>query len=398
MAFQQRLASGPVALRDPRQQLPPFSRVGTLGPDAFRGPSLRAEGRGSIVGARHSRAFYLPDGPYTPRVPALATAFGEGPVTLITFGEALGFLPLPLVFLANLAVLGKGPRERPGWYWLLLAAVAACVVVLGLATVPGSAGYGVGLAAGGVGMGALALTPVRRFASRLLPIDSDSPLDATALGLTLVVAAGQIGLQVSTNVLATIAAGSSESPADQVLTELPFLLGALLGVGIGIRRRPGPVLKRLGVTRPRVWQVLLAIACAGAFYAFALGAEALQRLLTPEVAAQVGSATGRLYRTVDTPLGIVTIGLVPAICEETLFRGALQPRLGLIWTAVVFALLHTQYGLSIDELAVLILAFGLGILRRYTNTTTSMLCHALYNAATAAQLAALLTAPGRAVP
>ncbi|MBO0701990.1 MAG: CPBP family intramembrane metalloprotease [Candidatus Dormibacteraeota bacterium] len=246
-------------------------------------------------------------------------------------------------------------------------------------------------------MGALALAPARRLASRVLPIDAASPLDATALGLTLVVAGSQIGLQVSTNVLATVAAGTPETPLDQVLTELPFLLGAVLGVGLGLRRGPRAVVSRLGFTVPRGWQILLGIACAGAFYAFGLGADALQRWLTPDVAAQVGSATRQLYRGIDNPVGVATIALVPAICEETLFRGALQPRLGMIWTAIVFALLHTQYGFSIDELAVLILAFGLGALRRFTNTTTSMLCHAVYNGITAVQVASILAGPGLAL-
>ncbi len=62
-----------------------------------------------------------------------------------------------------------------------------------------------------------------------------------------------------------------------------------------------------------------------------------------------------------------------------LFRGALQPRLGLLWTAIVFTAVHTQYGLSIDALAVLVLALGLGLLRRVANTTTSALCHIAYN-------------------
>lgn len=325
------------------------------------------------------------------------TALEPAPVTLITLGELLGFLPLPVIFLANLATLGRGPREWRGWYWFVLAAVGAGVALVGLATVPGTPGYGIGFMVGGLGMGALALAPPRRLAGRLLPIDPESPLDATALGFTLVVAGSQLGLQVSTNVLATVAAGAPETPLDQVLTELPFLLGALLGVGLGVRRRPGAVLARLGITAPLAWQILLGVACAGAFYAFGLGAEAAQRWLTPEVAARVGSATSQLYRGVDTPVGILTIALVPAICEETLFRGALQPRLGLIWTAVVFALLHTQYGLTIDELAVLILAFGLGVLRRFTNTTTSMLCHAIYNAITAVQLASIFAGPALAL-
>jgi len=326
-------------------------------------------------------------------VPEFATALEPGPVTLITLGEVLGFLPLPLILLANLAALGKTPADRPGWYWPVLAAVGAGAALVGVATVPSAAGYGAGYVVGGLAMAALALAPARRFAARILPIDPGNPLDATALGFTLIVAGSQIGLQASTNVLATVAAGSPETALDQVLTELPFLLGALLGVGLGVRRRPRAVLDRLGLTLPSLWQILLGIACAGAFYAFGLGAEAAQRWLTPQVAAQVGSATSRLYQGVDTPLGILTIALVPAICEETLFRGALQPRLGMVWTAIVFALLHTQYGLSIDELAVLILAFGLGILRRVTNTTTSMVCHAIYNAITAVQLASFFAGP-----
>lgn len=330
-------------------------------------------------------------------MPGFATAFEPAPVILVTLGELVGFLPLPLVLLANLAALGKGPTDRPGWYWFVLAAVGAGVVLVGLSTVPSTVGYGVGFMVGGVGMGALAVAPARRLAARVLPIDPDSPLDVTALGFTLVVAASQVGLQASTNVLATVAAGPSETPLDQVLTELPFLLGALLGVGLGLRRRPAAVMGRLGLTVPRGWQILLAVACAGAFYAFGLGAEAAQRWLTPDVAARVGSATSVLYRGLGTPLGVATIGLVPAICEETLFRGALQPRLGLIWTAIVFALLHTQYGFTIDELAVLVLAFGLGALRRFTNTTTSMLCHAIYNTAMAVQLASIFTAPALAL-
>lgn len=394
--LQEQFASPAVTLGNPSQQIPALRHVGT--PAGPRGRFWPPPGRrGSIVGASHPQAFYVPGRPYTPRVPEFATALEPAPVTLITLGELLGFLPLPLVLLANLAALGKGPRDRPGWYWLTLAAVGAGVVLVGAATVPSAAGYGVGYVVGGLAMAGLALAPARRLAARILPIDPSSPLDATALGFTLVVACSQLGLQASTNVLATVASGAPETPLDQVVTELPFLLGALLGVGLGTRRRPQAVLDRLGLTVPRAWQILLGVACAGAFYAFGLGAEALQRWLTPEVAAQVGSATGRLYQGIDTPLGILTIALVPAICEETLFRGALQPRLGLVWTAITFALLHTQYGLSIDEAAVLVLAFGLGILRRVTNTTTSMLCHAIYNAITAVQFAAVLAGPGLAL-
>ncbi|MGH7912545.1 MAG: lysostaphin resistance A-like protein [Candidatus Dormibacteraceae bacterium] len=329
-------------------------------------------------------------------MPGFATALRPAPVMLASVGDVLDFLPLLLIVVANLAALRRGPKEWPNWYWLVLAAVGCGVLLLGVASIPGGLGYGLGYMIGGAAMAVLALAPVRRLAARVLPIEADSPLDVTALGLTLVIACSQIGLQLSTNVLARLASSPPETPLDQLLTELPFLLAALLGVGLLMRRGLRSTLGRLGLTRPRWWEIALGLACAGAFYALGIGAEAVQQWLTPALAARVGSATSQLYRGVDTPVGILTIALVPAICEETLFRGALQPRLGLIWTAIVFALLHTQYGISIDELAVVILAFGLGILRRFTNTATSMLCHAVYNALTAAGLAVVLPGPALA--
>ena len=44
--------------------------------------------------------------------------------------------------------------------------------------------------------------------------------------------------------------------------------------------------------------------------------------------------------------GILTLGLAAGIGEETLFRGALQPRFGLLITSLLFALLHSQYGIT----------------------------------------------------
>ncbi|MFZ0215296.1 MAG: CPBP family intramembrane glutamic endopeptidase [Candidatus Dormiibacterota bacterium] len=319
-------------------------------------------------------------------------------VALVTSSQVLAFLPLVLILLANAAAL---PAARPGlppwWYWGLLAVVGVATALLGLASAGSNAGYGVGLAAGGTAMASLALAPVRARVARFWPIERSSVLDATALGFTFVIAASQAGLQLGGNVLAQVASSTAVSPSDLVLNELPFLLAALLGVGIFMRRGPGAALTRLGLVRPRWWHVCLGLACAGGFYLFSLGADTVQQVLTPGTAARVGAATGKLYGGIGTPLGITTIALAAGICEETLFRGALQPRLGIVWTAIVFALVHTQYGISIDELAVLVLAFGLGGLRAATNTTTSMICHVAYNAITAAQLAASALAwPGLA--
>jgi membrane protease YdiL (CAAX protease family) len=131
--------------------------------------------------------------------------------------------------------------------------------------------------------------------------------------------------------------------------------------------------------RASPWQLVIALAAAGAFYAFGNGVDALAHVLTPALAHKVDAANQRLFGQLGDPVGIATIALSAGICEEALFRGALQPRLGLLWTALVFAAVHSQYGLSLDAAAVFVLALGLGLLRRLTNTTTSTVCHVAYN-------------------
>ena len=297
--------------------------------------------------------------------------------------------PLPFQVLVNLAQAG-GAR-RPG---LRLAAEALLVLAPGLVVVvgiaDGLAGLGVGGgrgAAAGFGLaltgalaGAAATPAVAGRLARWMPIQPDNLVHRLALELTVGLVAFQLLTQLTTDVLAEAASAPPLTPLDLVTMEVPFLLAALAGVGLWIRRSPAQVAARLGAVVPQPGQLLLALAAAGVFYGFGVGADALAQWLTPGLTQRVNTATGHIFSGLGDPLGIATIALAAGICEELFFRGALQPRLGLLWTAVVFASVHTQYGLSLSALAVLVLAFGLGLLRRYTNTTTSAVCHVTYNA------------------
>lgn len=329
--------------------------------------------------------------------PALATSLVAG------LDLSLYLLPLPLILLANLAELPAGrlapplaERLRQG-SWAVLALIGAGTMIVGLgalATGNGRAPYVLALLTGGVVCVGLISEPARAAVARILPIDPASPLDALALALTVVMVSMQIGTQLSGDVLAQVASTAQRlGPADLVLQEIPFLLAGLLGVGLLVRRSPGQALARLGLVRPEAWQVVLALAAAGVFYAFSSGMDVAAQVLTPGLAHKVTQATDRIFGQLNTPLGIATIALSAGICEETLFRGALQPRLGLLWTAIVFAVIHSQYGLSLDALAVFLLAIGLGLLRRFTNTTTTIVCHTAYNAAVGAQLGQIFFGP-----
>jgi membrane protease YdiL (CAAX protease family) len=224
---------------------------------------------------------------------------------------------------------------------------------------------------------ALASKPLRERIASLLPIDPDNPVHALALVLAVLL----FGTQVTSIVFTSVGASTQTAltVADLISQELPFLVLAGAGVGLFMRRNLSQAAVRLGLVVPAWWQVVLAVAAAGVFFAFVQGVDWLSHIWTPDVAQQVNSTTQRLFGGLGTPVGIAALALAPGICEEIMFRGALQPRLGIIATALLFTCIHTQYGLSLDALSVFIIAVGLGLIRRFTNTTTSVITHTTYN-------------------
>lgn len=326
---------------------------------------------------------------------------------LVGWDVALSLLPLPAMVVANVAVMLEGGAGadsrlvRTAWAvsWGLLIVIGVSALAyggLGLAT-PALLPFGVLVCAGAVITLLTVWRPFRVIVARALPIGPDNPVHALAISLTVLIAASQFGNQLSQDVLKQVTGGAQLQPLDLVVQDVPFVLGALVGVGLFIRRDVPATLARLGLVRPTLWQVALGLASAGAFYLVSVGADQLASHLTPDLAQRVGAATDHLFGRLNNPIGIATIALTAGISEEMLFRGALQPRLGILWVAVVFALTHSQYGLSVSIVAVFVLALGLGLLRRYANTTTSMICHVAYNAAVGVGITGALIGPSIAL-
>jgi uncharacterized protein len=294
-------------------------------------------------------------------------------------------MPLPAVIVANSAV-GKPWATHTTGILAGLTAGLTFLLALGLAAglvqvVPGAQplGLGVGIMATAVVAATLASRPLRNRLARVIPIDPDSPVHAYALVLFVIWFGAQLATIVFVDSLAVDQSVPPLSLADVAASEAPFLIMALVGVGLYIRRNAAGAAERLGLTRPTWWQIAVALAGAGAFFAFIQGADLLSHKLTPGVAVRVDATTQHVFGALSNPIGIAAIALLPGICEEILFRGALQPRIGLLATAVLFASIHTQYGLSFDVLSILVVAIGLGLIRKYTNTTTSCVCHVTYN-------------------
>jgi membrane protease YdiL (CAAX protease family) len=72
------------------------------------------------------------------------------------------------------------------------------------------------------------------------------------------------------------------------------------------------------------------------------------------------------------------LGLCAGLGEEIALRGALQPRLGIVLSAVLFASAHVQYS-WFGMATIGLLGLALGGIRARTNTTTVIVVHALYD-------------------
>jgi uncharacterized protein len=182
----------------------------------------------------------------------------------------------------------------------------------------------------------------------------------------------------------SLGTGGRIPPVAILASQLPFVVIALLGVGAGIRRGPRETLARLGYGPISPRQVgIVALFIAGAF-AFSVASDALFSQLQPDLYRRVGEVSQRLFDPKGLSLAAAVlfallIGVGAGLGEETLFRGAVQPVLGIPVTSVLFASMHVQYGPSLLLGYIFVLSIALGLLRRYVNTTASFLAHAGYN-------------------
>lgn len=184
--------------------------------------------------------------------------------------------------------------------------------------------------------------------------------------------------------VASLFPGGRVSPLLIVASQLPFVIVAAMGVGVFFRRSFRQTLDRLGYGR-------ISVAHLGVVFLFVIGAlgvsfaaDSLFAALQPDLYSQVGEISARLFDPSGlTPLAAIgfalLVGVGAGLGEETLFRGALQPALGIVFTSILFATMHVQYGPSLLLGYILLLSFGLGYIRKHINTTASFLAHAGYN-------------------
>jgi len=284
--------------------------------------------------------------------------------------KGLRFLTYALLVLLDLALLGGG-----------LLAMIVPLLTADLSLPPANYGglaFILGLTAV---LGALPLIPaVRRGLAHRLEIEPTSCVHTTALvfavyfaGLTL----AQLALIGDLSKLTSVEARLSV--LDMLATTFPLALMALAGVGFLMRRDLRATLERIGLRRMTAGQWGLVILVILLFLAFDYTVLWVWQQLWPGSHALVGDITTNLFSDLAKPLAALAVGLSAGIGEELLFRGALQPRFGLVLTSLLFAIGHAHYGLSLAMVEIFVVGLVLGLVRLRTNTTTCLVIHAGYD-------------------
>jgi len=166
-------------------------------------------------------------------------------------------------------------------------------------------------------------------------------------------------------------------PSDPLVSLMTDVALALAGVGFGLTRDRRATLARLDVRRITRRQLALAVLVALGFQLVIGVMEHLESVLLPSVHA-LEDRFGYDFVGLPPWVGAVLTSVTAGVGEELLFRGALQPRLGVVLTAVLFGALHVQYQVP-GMVMIVLMGIALGLLKNRTSTTFTAVVHVLYD-------------------
>jgi hypothetical protein len=160
-------------------------------------------------------------------------------------------------------------------------------------------------------------------------------------------------------------------------TVFGYVLVALAAVGFLVRRDLRATLDRLGLRAIGGRYALVVALGVPLMFGINAGADWLQHRWLPELWASDRRVNEAIASALDARAMIV-VGLSAGIGEEITMRGALQPRLGVVLTALLFSLLHVQYS-WFGMATVFLFGLMLGAIRSRTNTTVVIAIHTIYD-------------------
>ncbi len=166
---------------------------------------------------------------------------------------------------------------------------------------------------------------------------------------------------------------------------IPFLFMSLCGIGIIVTRSYKESFQRLSLLKPNRWQIGLGILLVLASFVY----EAYWTIYTHSMGQDDLATTLSYYNSATFTLAgpflpsvilALLTTLFAAIGEEVLIRGALQPVLGILPSALLHAMLLSHSStLPISIWQLFVWSTFMGLVKRYTNTTTTIITHAGFN-------------------
>ena len=262
--------------------------------------------------------------------------------------------------------------------YLMLGAPGFLLLVAGLAvtTRNGTGGIGPTLLLTGIGLLLPCFPRARSIFATIGDFDPRDPVHVLGSGIFLG-ALGFLGAQLI----------SSPDPGEvtsfdvgALILQAIFFVGlAVVAVGYRIDRTLPQVLERLGLVKPTLSGFYAAIGAVLLAFVVSIVASILTRATNQTYADEINQSLDVLTTSRPSYIAAPVIGLSAGIGEELLFRGAIQPRYGIIGASLLFALLHNQYGLSVVTLGTFLLGCILGALAKRYGTTHAIIAHTLYN-------------------
>lgn len=158
-----------------------------------------------------------------------------------------------------------------------------------------------------------------------------------------------------------------------IMYDLFYVLVALSGCGIFVRKNFKEIIQYLGLKKPSLREIFIGISVSIGLIFLSSIIELIFQILFNQP-----QESEEWIKNLITLPNIFIIGIGAGISEEILFRGAMQPKFGILFTSILFALGHVQYtffGIFI----LFIISIILGYLRRLTNTTTTIITHSFYD-------------------
>jgi membrane protease YdiL (CAAX protease family) len=204
--------------------------------------------------------------------------------------------------------------------------------------------------------------------------------DRLTASVALVLLLIPVPFQLMSDDLMGIVKGSGQPLADvgslvaQLLGEVVFALSA---VGLWVGRDLSAVRARLGLGGMRMRHVGLAAAGLVAVSGVNAGMEWLERTYFHASWLRDQDMTKLIAGDLSIGAALV-LGVSAGVGEELMVRGALQPRVGLVWASLLFASAHVQYT-WFGMLTIVLLGVTLGVVRKSANTTTAIIVHVLYD-------------------